>query len=109
MFRFTIRDVLLLTLLVAVIMAWLMDRNGIRGERARMAQREAVLISQKNLVVDQVIRADIRVAEMREFHHRVLTAALFHGLEIRGLNDLIDQAEQARSNSCPWPNGPTAP
>ena len=46
MFRFTIRDLLWLMVVVAIATAWLIDRDRIRRDRLAMVKHEAELISQ---------------------------------------------------------------
>src|SRR5262245_28088625 len=62
-FRFTIRDVLWLTLVVAVTIVLLMDRSAVRRERAELAKREAEHISRAKMWEAEANRAEERQAE----------------------------------------------
>ena len=57
MIRFTIRDVLMLTALVAICVTWLMDRDKIHRERAHLAKREAELASENKMWKAEAKRA----------------------------------------------------
>jgi hypothetical protein len=47
MFRFTIRDVLCLTVVAAVVAAWCADRNAIKRERLSLDQQREALASER--------------------------------------------------------------
>jgi len=66
MFRFTIRDVLWLTALVAVGLVWLMDRDRIRRDRIELAKREAEHISRAKMWEAEAQRAEKRYAAINE-------------------------------------------
>jgi len=85
--RFTIRDLLWLTALVAVAIAWLMDRNAVRRERAKLAKREAELTSRAKMWEAEAHRAEKRAVAPRE-----VLDGLYFALQMRGikLSDLID-------------------
>ena len=66
MFRFTIRDVLWLTTLVAIGTVWRMDRDKIRRDRVSMVKREADLTSRAKMWENKADRAEQRIVDTRE-------------------------------------------
>jgi hypothetical protein len=94
MFRFTIRDVLWLMVVVGVGLVWLMDRDRIRRDRIELAKREAEHVSRAKMWEAEAQRAEKRASASRE-----ALSAIYVALKIRGLNprDVID------SNNNPIP------
>jgi len=60
MFRFSIRDVLWLTVVVALGVTWLMDRDKIRRERDQLAKHEAQLALENKKWKEEATRARVR-------------------------------------------------
>ena len=79
MFRFTIRDVLILTALVAVCVTWLMDRDKIRREREQWVQRERALASENKKWEGEAKRAALRAQEVIDTQHEIAIALLERG------------------------------
>lgn len=94
MLRFTIRDVLWLTTLVAVAIVWLTDRNALRRERAELAKREAEHISRAKMWEAEANRAENRVAAASDRLQALDFALRRHGI-FQG--DLIDASNQPKS------------
>jgi hypothetical protein len=66
MFRFTIRDVLWLMVVVGIGTTWLLDRDRIQRHRIAMAKHEAELISRAKMWENEAGRAEQRYADIRE-------------------------------------------
>jgi hypothetical protein len=88
MFRFTIRDVLMLTALVAICVTWLMDRDKIRRERAELVKREAELKSQRNVAIAEAKRADLREMATSEYNQRIMMALRTRGMDPQEVLDM---------------------
>jgi hypothetical protein len=105
MFRFTIRDILMLTALVAICITWLMDRNRIRQDRAQFVKREAELTSQRNIAVAEAERASLREQVATEYQQKIVMALQMRGMDPKDVIDfrkiskeLVEREKQRRSN-----------
>ena len=98
---FTIRDVLMLTALVAICVTWLMDRDKIRRERAQLVKREAELTSQNKMWQAEAKRADLRQQDAAEFAQRIEMALRLRGLDPAEVLDrrAIFRDMQAKQNA----------
>jgi hypothetical protein len=81
MLRFTIRDVLMFTALVAISVTWLMDRDKIRKERAHVAKLKAELTSQNKMWQAEAKRADLREKDASEFNQQIIGALRARGMD----------------------------
>ena len=94
MFRFSIRDVLWLTALVAVLVAWWLDHTKTRIDWARVRDIEQKLLAAKQ----QVFWAQMQATTAREQKASVLAAAAHFGIsqldietETRIRQDLMEE------------------
>ena len=85
MFRFTIRDVLWLTVVVAVIVVQQMDQQKLKRERAALAKREAELTSESKMWRAEADRASLRMVERNDAAQRAIQN-LHTELQRRGVN-----------------------
>src|SRR5436309_14108708 len=85
--RFSIRDLLWLTAVVAVAIVWLMDRNTMRRQRAELAARETELTSRAKMWEAEAQRAEKRYAAIDE-----RLGGIYWALQMRGIKsyELID-------------------
>src|ERR1051325_6200316 len=91
--KFSIRDLLWLTGVVAFAIVWLMDRNTMRRQRAELAKREAELTSRAKMWEAEAQRAEKRYAGLNERLSGILWA-----LQMRDIRpyDLIDANNRPR-------------
>src|SRR5947208_6382634 len=92
--RFTIRDLLWLITLAAVLTAWFLDRHKIRQERTRLAAQQAKLVSERNIACAEADRASLREIDSREYVSKIMFA-----LQLRGIHpwNLLDPKQQAEA------------
>src|SRR4051794_28484955 len=98
MFRFTIRDVLWLTAVVAVLVVQQMDHYKLRGERAALIKREAELRSEAKMWQAEADRASLRAQDASEYSQKVQAA-----LKRRGMNpqEVIEFNRTVRQMAAP--------
>ncbi len=80
MFRFTIRDLLWLMTLVGVVIVWIMDRNAIRQERAKLVAREAELVSRAKMWEAEAHRAGVRAEDANEYSRSMTMVMMRRGI-----------------------------
>jgi hypothetical protein len=105
MFRFTIRDVLWLMVVVGLAIVWLMDRNAMRRERAESARREAELTSRAKMWENEASRAEKRYSDVYE-----RLSGLEWSLRMRDikLSDLVDANYRPKSPPPPRKSAPVS-
>src|SRR5262245_35255302 len=91
--RFSIRDLLWLTALVAVAIVWLMDRDRVRRDRLELAKREAELVSRAKMWEAEANRAEKRTAAINERLNGIEGALRWRDIK---LDELIDQNNKPR-------------
>ncbi len=103
MFRFTIRDVLWLMVVLGMAIVWLMDRNAMRRERAESAKRGAELISRAKMWENESNRAEKRYSDVNE---RLM--GLEWALRMRDikLSELVDAKYRPKSPPPPKRSAP---
>src|SRR5262245_28106336 len=91
--RFSIRDLLWLTALVAVAIVWLMDRDRVRRDHLELAKREAELVSRAKMWEAEAQRAEKRYAAINERLSGIHWALQWRGIQ---LHELIDENNKPR-------------
>ena len=106
MFRFTIRDVLWLMVVVGLAIVWLMDRNAMRRERAELAQREAELTSRAKMWENEANRAEKRYANISERLSSLEWALRMRDIKV---SELIDGNNRPKFSAPHRRSAPVAP
>lgn len=87
MFRFTIRDLLWLTVVVALAVAWLLDLSRIRQERDQLAKRKAELASENKMWKAEADRASLQSQDARELNQKLELVLEGHGVDPSEVRD----------------------
>jgi len=105
MFRFTIRDLLWVMVVVGLAIVWLLDRNAMRRERAESARREAELASRAKMWENEANRAEKRYSDANE-----RLSGLEWALRMRDikLSELVDAKHRPKSPPPPQRLAPVA-
>ena len=106
MFRFTIRDVLWLTVVVGLAIVWLMDRNAMRRGRAESAKREAESTSHAKMWENEANRAEKRYADVSEKLSNLDWALRMRDIK---LSELVDAKYRPKSPPPPRKSASVAP
>ena len=87
MFRFTIRDLLWLMVVVGLSVGWLADLDKIRRGRDALSKREAALVSENKRWRAEADRASVLQQDTSELNRQLMVILEGNGIDPREINN----------------------